>query len=65
MKAFVYVVVKHEKVFIGLFESLETIYEDVESRLSELGHTDWADKYPIYMVGAQKEPYRLLWKDDK
>ncbi|MGM0214923.1 hypothetical protein [Enterococcus sp. AZ109] len=64
MKAFVYIVVNHEKVFIGLFESLETIYEDVEARLTELGSPTWVDKYPVYMVGAQKEPYRLLWKDD-
>ncbi|EOI57296.1 hypothetical protein [Enterococcus gilvus] len=65
MKMFVYVVVNHEKVFLGVFEDPETIYEDVEVKLSNLGFSQWAEKYPIYMMGAQKEPYRLLWEDEK
>lgn len=64
MKAFVYAVVNHEKVFIGLFENLETIYEEVESRLADLGNPEWTEQYPFYMVGSQREPYRLLWKDE-
>ncbi|OJG39347.1 hypothetical protein RV02_GL002835 [Enterococcus gilvus] len=48
-----------------MFEDPETIYEDVEVKLSNLGFSQWAEKYPIYMMGAQKEPYRLLWEDEK
>lgn len=62
---FVYVVVNHEKVFLGVFEAPETIYEDVEAKLSSLGFPQWTEKYPIYMVGTQREPYRLLWEDEK
>lgn len=65
MKMFVYVVVNHEKVFLGVFEDPETIYEDVETKLSNLGFSQWTETYPIYMMGAQKEPYRLLWEDKK
>ena len=63
MKIFVYAVVNNEKVFLGVFEDTETIYEDVEVKLENLGFESWVHKHPIYMMGAQKEPYRLLWED--
>lgn len=65
MKMFVYAVVNHEKVFLGVFENPETIYEDVEDKLESLGFESWAHKHPIYMMGDQRESYRLLWEDEK
>lgn len=65
MKVLVYAVVNQEKVFLGIFESTETIYEDVEAKLSELGFSEWTSTTPIYMLGSQHQTYRLLWEDKK
>lgn len=65
MKILVYAVVNNEKVFLGIFESPETIYEDVEAKLADLGFSKWTTTNPIYMVGNQQQLYRLLWEDGK
>lgn len=62
MKAIAYAKINNEKVMIGVFDSIETVYEDVESRLSEIGHPEWTEEYPVYLKG-NNEPYRLIWAE--
>lgn len=61
MNTFVFAKINNERVFVGTFSSIETIYDEVESKLIELGHDDWIGAHPIYMMGTKSEPYRMLW----
>lgn len=63
MNTFVFAKINNERVFVGTFSSIETIYDEVESKLVGLGHADWIGTYPIYMMGTKGEPYRMLWTE--
>lgn len=53
-----------EKVFIGTFESLDVIHDQVEMKLEELGLRHWVSsknfKPSIYIVQGYRE-FKLVW----
>lgn len=57
-----------EKIFIGTFESLENIHDEVEIKMDDLGLsymiTGGNAKSPIYIVQGTNE-YKLIWGSNK
>lgn len=64
MKIVAYAKYECEKVFIGTFESLDGIHDEVETKLEELGLSHLTRsknfKAPIYIVRGLDE-FRLIW----
>jgi hypothetical protein len=53
-----------EKIFIGTFESLDYIHEEIEMKIDELGLSHFINntqlRRPIYIVQGSSE-YKLIW----
>lgn len=57
-----------ERVLIGTFDSIETIHDEVEIKLEDLGLGHWINsqslKRPIYIIFGTEE-YKLIWGMDR
>lgn len=63
----VYAQDRNEKIFIGMFESLDNIQEEVKERLEELGLPHLKQQHNIYaqwgLSGVHQ--YKLVWGPNK
>ncbi|MGJ0714428.1 hypothetical protein [Enterococcus raffinosus] len=68
MEIIAYVKDYGEKIFIGTFESLENIHDEVEIKMDDLGLsymiTGGQLKRPIYIVQGTNE-YKLIWGSNR
>lgn len=68
MEIIAYVKDYGEKIFIGTFESMENIHDEVEVKMDDLGLsymiTGGQLKRPIYIVQGTNE-YKLIWGSNR
>ncbi|MHC5215232.1 hypothetical protein ACYSNR_01090 [Enterococcus sp. LJL128] len=53
-----------DRMFIGIFDSMENILEEVESKLMNLGLIDHFKPKHIYAKLGPYEEYRLFWREN-